>query len=176
MAVTANEYGRQVITKRGATWHDGHRTGAAVHRLRPGAGNQLLLALVSCCLTSVTCTSLTAASSDSASTISSAEKAVEVLIIGAGVSGLTSAYELLNAGVSGANIAIIEQRHQPGGRTINIDVPGFDGKKVEAGGTWIGGTQDRVASLARELGLTPEGKDFFHTCTSLATWSFLISL
>jgi monoamine oxidase len=96
---------------------------------------------------------------------SSAElETVQVLVVGAGVSGLTSAYELLNAGISGANIAILEQRHQPGGRTINIDVPGFEGKKVEAGGTWIGGTQDRVASLSRELGLTTEGKDFFHTC------------
>ena len=98
-----------------------------------------------------------------ASGASAAEEAVEVLVIGAGVSGLTTAYELLNAGVPGARIAILEQRHQPGGRTINIDVPGYEGKKVEAGGTWIGGTQDRVASLSRELGLTPEGNDFFHT-------------
>ena len=41
--------------------------------------------------------------------------------------------------------------HRVGGRVLNHDLG--EGKVVEVGGQWIGPTQDRLAELARELGV-----------------------
>ena len=46
---------------------------------------------------------------------------------------------------------VLEARDRVGGRTLNQEIG--DGKVVEAGGQWIGPTQDRLAALARELGV-----------------------
>ncbi|KAL1510479.1 hypothetical protein AB1Y20_006784 [Prymnesium parvum] len=92
----------------------------------------------------------------------------DVVIVGAGVAGLTTAYRLVQSGVPGPSITLIEQRAASGGRVKNHAVRGFAGKHVEVGGTWIGSTQYRVAALARELGLSPDAGDFFHTYYNLA--------
>ncbi len=72
----------------------------------------------------------------------------DVVVVGAGLAGLVAARELLRAG---ASVAVLEARDRVGGRVLNEDVGA--GKVVEVGGQWIGPTQDRLAALARELGV-----------------------
>src|SRR5687768_9845071 len=72
----------------------------------------------------------------------------DVVIVGAGLAGLTAARDLRAAG---REVVVLEARDRVGGRTVNQDIG--DGKIVEAGGQWIGPTQDRLAALARDLGI-----------------------
>ena len=48
-------------------------------------------------------------------------------------------------------MVVLEARDRVGGPLLNEDIG--DGKVVEVGGQWIGPTQDRLAALARELGV-----------------------
>jgi monoamine oxidase len=73
---------------------------------------------------------------------------VDVIIVGAGLAGLVAARDLKRAG---KRVVVLEARDRVGGRTLNQDIG--DGKVVEAGGQWIGPTQDRLAALAAELGV-----------------------
>src|ERR671933_1093786 len=72
----------------------------------------------------------------------------DVAIVGAGLAGLTAARELQ---AKGLEPVVLEARDRVGGRTLNG--PLGDGQVVEVGGQWIGPTQDRIAALARELGV-----------------------
>jgi monoamine oxidase len=71
-----------------------------------------------------------------------------VVVVGAGLAGLTAARELRRAGKSAA---VLEARDRVGGRLLNVDIG--DGKVVEIGGQWAGPSQARVLGLARELGI-----------------------
>ena len=73
---------------------------------------------------------------------------VDVVVVGAGLAGLAAARALT---ARGASVAVLEARDRVGGRTLNHDIG--DGKVVEVGGQWIGPGQDRLAALARELGV-----------------------
>lgn len=72
----------------------------------------------------------------------------DVLVIGAGYAGLTATYELRKAG---KNVLLLEARDRVGGRvwTQRFD----DGSYVDLGGAWVGPTQDRLYTLAREFGV-----------------------
>ena len=72
----------------------------------------------------------------------------DVAVVGAGLAGLVAARELRAAG---ASVAVLEARDRVGGRTLNE--PLGDGQVVEVGGQWLGPTQDRIAALAREVGI-----------------------
>ncbi len=72
----------------------------------------------------------------------------DVVIVGAGLAGLSAARALVAAGVEPL---VLEARDRVGGRTLNEPIG--DGKVVEVGGQWIGPTQDKLAALARELGV-----------------------
>ncbi len=72
----------------------------------------------------------------------------DVLVVGAGLAGLTAARDLLAAGRS---VLVLEARDRVGGRIVNQEIG--DGKIVEMGGQWAGPTQDRVLALAGELGI-----------------------
>ncbi|MET0978940.1 MAG: NAD(P)/FAD-dependent oxidoreductase [Paeniglutamicibacter terrestris] len=71
----------------------------------------------------------------------------DVVIIGAGPSGLTAAYELRKAGKS---VAVLEARDRVGGRTWSQNM---DGATIEIGGQWISPDQTGLYSLIEELGI-----------------------
>jgi monoamine oxidase len=72
----------------------------------------------------------------------------DVVIIGAGLAGLVAARDVLAAG---KEPLVVEARDRVGGRLLNEEIG--DGKVVEVGGQWIGPTQDRMAALARDMGV-----------------------
>ena len=75
----------------------------------------------------------------------------DVVVIGAGLAGLVAARELRAAG---QEVVVLEARDRVGGRLLNqpLGTPWGDAI-VEAGGQWIGPTQDRLAALAGGLGI-----------------------
>jgi monoamine oxidase len=73
---------------------------------------------------------------------------VDVAIVGAGLAGLVAARDVRAAG---ASAVVLEARDRVGGRVLNE--PLGDGVVVEVGGQWIGPTQDRLAALARDVGV-----------------------
>jgi len=73
---------------------------------------------------------------------------VDVVVVGAGLAGLTCARELTNRDL---DVLVLEARDRVGGR--NFDQALSNGVRVESGGQWIGPTQDAVTSLIDELGL-----------------------
>ncbi|MBV9309985.1 MAG: flavin monoamine oxidase family protein [Solirubrobacterales bacterium] len=77
-----------------------------------------------------------------------APRRVDVIVVGAGLSGLSAARSILGAGRS---VLVLEARKRVGGRTLNHSLG--HGKVVEVGGQWIGPTQDHIAALAHELGV-----------------------
>ncbi|MCP1603598.1 flavin monoamine oxidase family protein [Pseudomonas citronellolis] len=78
---------------------------------------------------------------------SSDENVLDVVIVGAGLAGLTAARSLVQAGCE--SFLVVEARNRVGGRTLNHDLG--NGQISEAGGQWIGPGQTAVADLAREL-------------------------
>jgi monoamine oxidase len=76
-----------------------------------------------------------------------ADGPLDVIVIGAGLSGLTAARELKRAGRS---VAVLEARDRPGGRTWTIPV---GARRYDIGGQFVGPTQDRVRALAAGFGL-----------------------
>ncbi len=74
---------------------------------------------------------------------------LDVVIVGAGLAGLTAARDLARAGNDG--FVVLEANDRVGGRTLNHDLG--DGYVSEAGGQWIGPGQTAIANLARELGI-----------------------
>ena len=71
----------------------------------------------------------------------------DVVIVGAGPSGLTAARELKKAGLT---VAVLEARDRVGGRTWTDTV---DGAMLEIGGQWVSPDQTALLALLDELGL-----------------------
>lgn len=83
--------------------------------------------------------------------ISQPTQSTDVIIVGAGLAGLTAARKLTEAGLS---CVIIEARDRVGGRTYSLPVPDGRPGVVEAGAGWINDVnQTRMISLVREFGL-----------------------
>jgi len=78
-----------------------------------------------------------------------AETKVDVVVIGGGLAGLSTAHNLLRQGVK--SVVVLEARDRVGGRTLNLPLP--NNHVVEGGGEWIGPGQDRIAAFAAEMGV-----------------------
>jgi monoamine oxidase len=72
----------------------------------------------------------------------------DLVVVGAGLAGLAAAR---HAVATGASAVVVEARQRVGGRVLGEEIGG--GEVVEVGAQWIGPTQDRLARLARELGV-----------------------
>lgn len=84
------------------------------------------------------------------STVVPSEK-YDVLIVGAGLSGLTTARDVLKAGLS---CLVLEARDRVGGKTWSQNLP-LSNATVDVGAAWINDTnQGRVHALAKEIGAT----------------------
>jgi monoamine oxidase len=80
-------------------------------------------------------------------------RGVDVIVVGAGLAGLTAANAIQNAGHS---VLVLEARDRAGGR--NLDLALKPGAVLEMGGEWTGPGQTYVMALAKSLGI-----DLFET-------------
>lgn len=74
---------------------------------------------------------------------------VDVVVVGAGLAGLTAARRLA---ARGAKVTVLEARDRAGGRACTQRLEGLDGT-VDLGGQWLGPTQRRMHALVAEFGL-----------------------
>jgi monoamine oxidase len=76
----------------------------------------------------------------------------DVVVVGAGMAGLSCALDLRDAGV---DVVVLEAGHRPGGRvrTVTFD----DGRWVETGGEWIDNAHTNVHELLARYGLRTVG-------------------
>ncbi|MGA0601252.1 flavin monoamine oxidase family protein [Caulobacter sp. KR2-114] len=72
----------------------------------------------------------------------------DVVVVGAGMSGLSAARALAAAGQT---VVVLEARDRVGGRTFSKVLA--NGAVVDLGGQWVAPTQHRVLQLVEELGL-----------------------
>ena len=87
-----------------------------------------------------------------------------VIGLGAGLAGLSAAYEL-NA--AGHDVVVLEARHGPGGRVLTVRAPFPDGLYAEIGATRISDLNDWTLKYVSAFGLALEpfktgGADVFH--------------
>jgi monoamine oxidase len=73
----------------------------------------------------------------------------DVVVVGAGLAGLSAARDLMNGG---SDVLVLEARNRPGGRVEQTTLP--DGRIVQLGGEVIGPFHEAYVGLAEELGLT----------------------
>jgi monoamine oxidase len=90
------------------------------------------------------------------------EPTVDVVVVGAGLSGLVAARQLRRRSL---RVTVLEARDRVGGRMVSR--PTLHGARVELGGQWGGATHHRFAALSDELGLRrfptySEGRSVWH--------------
>ncbi|MGH9018846.1 MAG: flavin monoamine oxidase family protein, partial [Acidimicrobiales bacterium] len=113
----------------------------------------------------------TAAAGGAGATARSAATTVDVVVVGAGLAGLTAATAIEAAGRS---VVVLEARDRVGGRTY--DVEAAPGVVVELGGEWTGPGQTKVQALAGQLGVRlfpayAEGNNLYYRQGQLLTYS-----
>lgn len=79
--------------------------------------------------------------------MSTQQHSCEVVVVGAGLAGLSAAAALVDAGV---DTLVLEARDRVGGRTHTEALA--DGTVIDLGGQWLGAQHDALRQLAEELG------------------------
>jgi monoamine oxidase len=74
----------------------------------------------------------------------------KVIVIGAGLAGLTAGYELVHAG---HEVTILEARNRPGGRVFTVREPFVDGLYAECGAEWVESNHEYLLRYIDEFGL-----------------------
>src|SRR5258708_7217349 len=92
------------------------------------------------------CTPITGSPSDKA------PLSADVVIVGAGLSGLIAARELRKAG---RTVIILEANDRIGGRMYGQKTTKVEGGYLDYGGQWVGDTQYEMQALVSELKITP---------------------
>src|SRR2546422_2882190 len=77
-----------------------------------------------------------------------AARSADVIVVGAGLAGLTAARQIVKAGRA---VIVLEARDRVGGRVLNH--PLANGAYTELGGMFTGPTQDHIQALAAEVGV-----------------------
>ncbi|XP_041363842.1 probable flavin-containing monoamine oxidase A [Gigantopelta aegis] len=89
----------------------------------------------------------------------------DVIVIGAGLSGLTAAYHLKKKDPN-LHLLVLEAKDRVGGRTVTVPLKSADGTDYwDLGGQWVGRSQPHIMWLLEELQLNTylqytEGKKF----------------
>lgn len=101
----------------------------------------------------------------------SRKRKADVVVVGAGLAGIVAARNVKRAGRS---VLLLEASKRVGGRILHHSIGG--GEIVEVGGQWIGPTQDRIAALAKELGVGTfktynEGNNVYYRNGTLTPYS-----
>jgi monoamine oxidase len=90
-----------------------------------------------------------------------------VIVAGAGLAGLSAAYEL---SLKGFDVTVIEGRNRVGGRVFTLKEPFTDGQFVELGGELVGDGYKRLLGYAKKFGVDyEEVPDEVQTSGSVAT-------
>ncbi|MCB9640795.1 MAG: FAD-dependent oxidoreductase [Myxococcales bacterium] len=76
---------------------------------------------------------------------------VDVVIVGAGLAGLSAAWELSRRGLS---VCVLEARDRVGGRVRTSREGWLHGQYAEAGAEYVGTEHERVAAYLEEMGLS----------------------
>ena len=86
--------------------------------------------------------------------MASEEKKVDVLILGAGLSGLAAAYQLSKK-VPSLTFLVAEANDRVGGRTLTMHLKGPQGQKdaFDLGAHWVCRRQKDIMSLIEDLGI-----------------------
>jgi len=77
-------------------------------------------------------------------------QSTDVTIVGAGISGLHTAYELAKLGVA---VKVLEASNRVGGRILSVSPPDQSSLSFDLGPSWFWPGQDNIESLVVELGL-----------------------
>jgi monoamine oxidase len=100
----------------------------------------------------------------------SGARRVDVVVVGAGLSGLAAARRLVRRG---ASVVVLEARNRVGGRTLTVQQ---NGTFIDVGGQFVGNTQKRMLALARATGVKrfkpfTSGENLFDYHGKISRWS-----